>query len=437
MRRDLFQTFYQQKRNALWAGLASAAIGLAALVAPWDAGLAALSFDLLSDLSTPAPPPDVVVVYMDEESRTRLRQPPQAPWNRALHAALLEELRHRGARLVAFDILCDEPWPDPTVDQQWAAAMRKHGKVLLASTLRESQSSSAPAVTRHLLPTESLREASQHGLVELPLETDGVIRRHYINFEQMPFAERAAVMLERAPPRSATERWIRFYGKPNSLAHASYHQVLEPRALPEDFFTNKIVFVGMAPIITYQGSKTTDLHRTPFSRWSGEQAPGVEIQATICANLLEGNWATRPHPVVEALMICCAGMLVGATAGFRFGAGLAALAILLIFVVLAAVILFAAQDLWFSWLIVPLVEAPVGIVFAASFHLRRMQQEKLKLEERISAAMADDSNASVFQEAPTVAESSPMTGLPPIPALGAAVTARSGWRATSLEHFTP
>src|SRR4051812_48897500 len=102
-----------KNRGFLVTSIMAILLGSAALFAPWDVGLRALSFDLIAELTAPPRPADVVVIFMDEESRERFQQPIQGPWDRTLHARLLRELKHRGAGLVAFDVLFDQPSIDP------------------------------------------------------------------------------------------------------------------------------------------------------------------------------------------------------------------------------------------------------------------------------------------------------------------------------------
>ena len=51
------------------------------------------------------------VVYMDNPSHDELHQPENAPWDRSLHAKLVEQLTAQGARTIVFDILFTEPAP--------------------------------------------------------------------------------------------------------------------------------------------------------------------------------------------------------------------------------------------------------------------------------------------------------------------------------------
>ena len=68
---------------------------------------------------------DVVLVAIDEPSLDQLGR---WPWDRDVHARLIEKLDAAGAKTLVFDILFPEPSPD---DAELAAAMRAHGQVVL------------------------------------------------------------------------------------------------------------------------------------------------------------------------------------------------------------------------------------------------------------------------------------------------------------------
>ena len=97
------------------------ALGRAALRSSYDGtlALAALWDGPLSDCP-------VAIVYLDLESYSITRQNPGAPWDRALHARLLQRLTRAGAKAVVFDIIFDAPGPDSNADRAFAAALREN-----------------------------------------------------------------------------------------------------------------------------------------------------------------------------------------------------------------------------------------------------------------------------------------------------------------------
>ena len=74
------------------------------------------SFDLCFFQSVDLRANSVVMVYMDEASYRDLNQPFNKPWDRALHARLVDRLKAAGAKAIIFDILFTDPGPDPEAD---------------------------------------------------------------------------------------------------------------------------------------------------------------------------------------------------------------------------------------------------------------------------------------------------------------------------------
>lgn len=84
-----------------------------------------------------APPDDVVVVAIDEQSARDLQLPEKpSAWPRALHAELVRYLVRSGAKVVSFDLTFDAPGVKPEQDQEFADAIRSAGNVLLAESVR-------------------------------------------------------------------------------------------------------------------------------------------------------------------------------------------------------------------------------------------------------------------------------------------------------------
>jgi adenylate cyclase len=77
------------------------------------------------------PPPEVVVVAIDQRSADYL-QLPSSPreWPRSLHGRLIQELKRRGASVIVFDLKFERP-QSPNEDDELAGAIGNFGRVLL------------------------------------------------------------------------------------------------------------------------------------------------------------------------------------------------------------------------------------------------------------------------------------------------------------------
>ena len=118
------------------------AIGLAGVLATWLPGAADLQQDFelrwLFRLRGPLPPPpEVVVVAIDEKSARNLGVPSRpAQWPRNLHARLIDRLAHAGARVICFDLTFDTPSAAAENDTELAGAIHHAGNVVLTDFLR-------------------------------------------------------------------------------------------------------------------------------------------------------------------------------------------------------------------------------------------------------------------------------------------------------------
>jgi class 3 adenylate cyclase/CHASE2 domain-containing sensor protein len=84
-------------------------------------------------------PKNVVLVYLDDGSHTKLHQSYSGLWNRAFFTQLLKRLTAEKARAVVFDLVFSDPTDPrldpagPAVDQEFAQAMQENGNVVLAT----------------------------------------------------------------------------------------------------------------------------------------------------------------------------------------------------------------------------------------------------------------------------------------------------------------
>lgn len=367
------------RRAGLWSAVATAGVGLLAWAVPgpreW---FNALSFDSFYLFRRTQPVADVMIVAMDEESHQRLGQPQGELWDRALHAQLLDTLRERGARAVVFDIIFADPWPDAKVDAQFAGALlRFSGRAVLAARAEFAElRGEAGGSFNALLPLEWFRTNAPWGFVNLPLSQDGTRRAHANWPNHVYLATQALEALGDPLPPPGRKRWINYYG-PLAFRQVSYWEAVRPGQLAPDVFSNKVVFIGRSFAITPRGPGSGDEHRTPLTRWTGQQLAGVEVQATLFANLLLRDWLVQMPVWLELLSLVVCG------AAFGFGLmqlrplpALSVAAAGAALVLLAAGILFSTQRVWFPWLIVVGAQLPVAAGWSVLAFVLRAAQAK-------------------------------------------------------------
>jgi adenylate cyclase len=380
----------QSWRGALFGALLAAVSGVVLLKSNFQIStkLIHLSYNL-PFLHRPIIRPDeVVMVYMDDDSHRELQQPYDRPWDRGIHAQLVERLTADGARAVVFDVIFSDANPDhPEGDERFARAIKANGKVILGAEY---------GLTADNLPTmyppydPFYEAAAAVGFVELVTDEDFTVRRHLhvppekagqraaesyssLSWEAAKFAGAAAAQ---NPSGRFTERWLNYYGPPGTIPSVSFHLALDTNTIPAGAFSNKVVFVGSSLHTDYSGMHKDEFY-TPYSE--GQLGPAVDVQATQFLNLLRGDWLIRFPPNTETIVIILAGILSGF--GLAFFRPLVATLLAILGVVLTTLtvfFLFQHYRIWFPWLIIVAVQIPVALLWSVIFNsIRLYVQNKL------------------------------------------------------------
>jgi adenylate cyclase len=358
-------------------------------------GLVHWSYDLLHVWRGDKAANEAVLVYLDEASHLNLGQPQNAPWDRSLHARLIDRLTAAGARALVFDVVfSDANSNNPAGDERLAAAMKNSGRVLLAA----DNVRGGPGEKRIVPPFDQLRDAAAGmGSDEVMPDSDLVVRQHTSRLDNplsslaWVAASFAGAEVTKDESREAVRRWMNYYGPPNFLPSKSYYEALEPSLVADDFFRGKIVFIG-ARLQTKFAGERKDEYANPFSFWLSRDmqdkqeaiySPGVEIQATAFLNLLRGDWLKRSGFTTETWLILAAGLVFGWGLA-RFHPVWAALLALGGAGLVAGVceVLFARELIWFPWLIVT-VQIAVALAWSVLFNSVQLYVDKRLYEQTL------------------------------------------------------
>ena len=394
----------RKKGNRLWlvGGLASvltALVGILLLQFPIGGGLVRSSFDLPFALRSDLTVTNIAIVYLDEASHRELNQPTTAPWDRLLHAKLIEQLTALGAKAIVFDILFTDPSASPEADEKLAAAIRKSGRVILAGNYQNRETTPGAMGRWEELPFEPFRDvAVGWGNANLPVDPDYGIRRFFPTVtkisgqDMVPWlpgavSKFAGVSDDVLRADGIESRWLNYYGPPGTLPGISYFLALMPDGPPPEFFKDKIVFIGAQMSADFSG-KGKDEFLTPYAYWGKGFAPGVEIHATAALNLLRHDWLNRLPPMLELAIVFLFAVLAGYSL-IRIQPLPAALVTLLatILVVIAAHWLAWRWHLWFAWLIL-LCELWVALLCSVIYNSLRLYVEKKLLEQSLAAHLS-------------------------------------------------
>jgi CHASE2 domain-containing sensor protein/signal transduction histidine kinase len=301
--RGLGELSFQSRRMVVewWAVLAIATlaiIGISLVSPPVRADN--LVYDLILRLNPPPASQRVLIVAIDNRSQAEIGR---WPWNREVHARLIDQLGDAGAEAIGYDVLFPEP-STPSGDAALADALARNGKVVLASYIEVPGPNGAPAL--RVPPAPALDEAARaSGHVTTRPDRDGVVRgidilsdaqgrrdRHMSEslaaLVEGDTAQLAAAAPEaEAPVYARSRNLIPFAGPSGTYPQLSFADVLEGR-VPAEVIRGRVVLVGAT------AAGMGDRFSTPMSG-TLETMAGVELHANYVDSLLSGRMI-RPVP---------------------------------------------------------------------------------------------------------------------------------------------
>ncbi len=282
----------------------------------------------------------ITVVAIDDAS---LKEIGVYPWPRGVYAGLLDKLVAHGIKVIGFDVLFFEASGKPKEDAKFIKATRRYqDKIVHAMRV-----SAIPGSFDHeyVYPFKELKDVTKHfgNVVQHLIDKDGQVREMVVTTgksqtgdwehdpDRVPSLGIAMLgiyngttiddVIEKVDGigmalnirgEEVIKRWSAEAGKDievgmiRGIPRISASDVLNDE-IDEDMLARLkggIVFVGLT------ASGGFDHYPSPFS----EQAPGVEVHATMVDNLLNDRWVDQALPIVTIfitiLMILCAYRLV-------------------------------------------------------------------------------------------------------------------------------
>ena len=356
-------------------------------------------YDLFFRLRGPAEISEqLVIAAVDEKTLDKFGRWPIA---RKYYSTFLNRVGNASA--VVFDIILAEP---------------SAGDLGLADAITDSRAIVLPVYIDHrqhlVLPGPSLRQAAL-GHVHLEPGVDGVLRDIYHTLthdgKQLPSISSVAYDLVNSSP-SAREQLhlqvadpvppntnsiiqqdrmgINFYGPRGTFPYLSFSDIIENK-FPETFFDNKIILLGLTAAGIDQD------HLTTFS-YDRNRMPGVEVQAHILNNLIDG---TDIKPVNE--WIRWAGVvlvfLFGVLIFIRIGSKRAVMVWAALFVGLSVMVfyLLSGAHIWLPPVIL-YVALTAALVMAYIFNLERMGALLLQAKKDWESSFNSITDAIIIQD---------------------------------------
>jgi CHASE2 domain-containing sensor protein len=349
-----------------------------ALGGPWVNA----SYDYLFRFGARPVTNDVALVLMDNEAYDHFHQTRGQPWDRGLHAQLLNKLADDGCRLVVIDSFFGT-LRDPAKDQALADAMHRQRHIVL---MAEQARITAPGVTgaRPVLPADLFLNAAgtNWGVAWLDRDPDSIVRRQWPfpspgPYPSLPWA--AAMICGVSLDPTPQERWLRYYGRNGDWPVMSYAFALTE---PTNYFRDKIVFVGVEPGTSYPDGEP-DEFQSPYWRWTDETTGGVEIMLTSFLNLLNGDWMQRPPAGIEFLILTGMGILLGWLSAMRTGKAMVLVVATGVVVSITAIVVSYFTHYWFPWLVIAGGQAPCALAWMAVINIRRGVRQAVEKPPKI------------------------------------------------------
>ena len=373
-------------RKRIFAALLISIVGLGWGVLLWQLNLGRslrmAAYDIPFLMGSHAPPPEIVLIHIDETSHQELDQPLAQPWDRNLHARMVLKLAEEGAAMIVFDILFHDE--NPKQDEAFATAMRNHGKVILAAELIRNTVEGAE-IDSLLLPTPSLRRAAAGwGLTYLPLDSDGVARRMQpviaTPFGDKPSLSEITKMRHNGVGMASGKapQLINYYGNSGTFISYSYAGVLASRGIPQGAFKGKIVVIG-AKQQAGISSAGKDMFATPYK--SRQLTAGMEIQATAMGNLIDNRRIRQMEGKSEFFGLLAAALLFASATCLLSPLRGVSLAILLaIGIATGGILLQLMASYHFLWTLPALGQMPliVGLSLLAHYLIEYSARWKLR-----------------------------------------------------------
>lgn len=282
---------------------------------------------------------DVIVVAIDKYSRDVCFPPPEFPISAhvAEHAEVVRRLARAGARVIVLDILFDQL--DPRLDVgPFVSAVGEAGNVILASVIEKRALKTSNAglsiQEEHLaLPAESIPPSLYTpGLVNMPLDSDQIVRRGYSGrrfqgkwIRSIPAAIAASssdLGIKHVEPGSDFN--INYSSPGSGFVTITYADILEGESW-EHLVDGKIALIGVTE------NSISDIYKAPISgipgATRGKMLPGVVILAYATQTLLrDGIISSTPKSLsfLFAMLIVLGSAFIGFGRRLAWSLGIAA-----------------------------------------------------------------------------------------------------------------
>ena len=253
----------------------------------------------------------IIIVEIDEES---LASVGHWPWDRSVHAALINRLSPAAPAAIGYDVLFTESASDEE-DEALRKAIQSAKNVIVPAFVEQPGRNGRPVDI--ILPIPPIAQAARAiGHVNVRFDPDGIVRRSFgsVSDGRQSIAHFAVVIAHVISGRHdsgakpAADMMIPFHRR-GAYQRISAASVIAGE-VPAAFLKNKVILVGASA----QGLGDT----LPVPGSAGSAMPGVEVQANMLDAELSGSAISSPTDLARAL---CTAVLILALLLFFWRSG--------------------------------------------------------------------------------------------------------------------
>ncbi|MAO65819.1 MAG: hypothetical protein CL666_12560 [Balneola sp.] len=280
----------------------------------------------------------IVLVAISQQADEEI--PQKYPWPTDIYARLVHNLNKAGAKVIAFDVVFDNPdLYDTKNDSLFAEAMRQHKNVILSGEIQREISNVSDSYSP-MFPTPVLTSGNPNrvALVRVHPDLDGAVRTYHFGHNHLgtnyyrlgletireykdipydsidpigpsgdPYFTLGDYQILKDRPNSF---YINYYGPEGTFPEISLDEVIDDSSyttvfesglgvsvnsfddpnighLAQGTFEDKIVIVGATM------SLLKDFYATPFANQGNNERPGYQIHANAIQTILDGNYISR------------------------------------------------------------------------------------------------------------------------------------------------
>jgi CHASE2 domain-containing sensor protein len=280
-------------------------------------------------------PRTVTIVRLDKPAYSKIGLSPGEMFPRKYLAEGLRKITAAGAKVIIIDGIAQRP-TDKESDEAFAKALSETPTIIgRASEIVIDTDANGVQRRRKVLhkSIDSISAAAKDVMQTEVRMTGGVVEeiclsniRETFSDEKVPLLPQLRRFVSPDLKEPGDFDFINFYGPPSTLSSISIGELIgDSSKVDPAYFRDRVVFIGSHSDAGVGAEAGKDSFRTSISSSS---MYGVEIHATIAANLMDGSWIKRMTPGAEGAVLGIAALIttyvifgVGMFTGFAVAVG--------------------------------------------------------------------------------------------------------------------